>query len=116
MKKIITLAMLFLGLASCGSKKDEQKAMSPNDINETILVQAEKEWMPYYEEAVKRVNAKYPNAKIEIKEIASFDHIGIIDKTDAINADVADVFAAPLDRINRLNDIHMYLQVLMLKH
>lgn len=53
MKKIITLAMLFLGLASCGSKKDEQKVMNPTDINETILVQAEKEWMPYYEEAVK---------------------------------------------------------------
>lgn len=52
MKKLLHLQCCFQ-VTSCGSKKDEQKVMNPTDINETILVQAEKEWMPYYEEAVK---------------------------------------------------------------
>lgn len=67
-----------------------------------ITVQVEKEWMGYYEAAVKRVTDANPDVTIHLQEIGSFDHIGILDETDASNPDVADVFALPADRLTGL--------------
>ncbi|HPX93569.1 MAG TPA: extracellular solute-binding protein [Bacillota bacterium] len=67
-----------------------------------ITVQVEKEWMAYYEAAAKRITDANPDVKIHLQEIGSFDHIGILDETDASNPDVADVFALPADRLTGL--------------
>ena len=55
--------------------------------------------MPYYEKVKETIVEKYPNATIELMETGSFDHLDTIDKTDATNSDVADVFALPADRL-----------------
>ena len=64
-------------------------------------------WKGYYEKVVERVKEKNPDAVINLIEVGSFDHLDTIDKTDASNKDVADVFALPADRIYGLvqNDI-----------
>lgn len=69
------------------------------DIEVSLSVQAEKDWKPYYEEAVARVKEKFPKANIEVKEIGAFDHLNTIDSTGADNKDVCDVFALPADRL-----------------
>ena len=63
------------------------------DEKVTLKVQAEKEWMPYYEKVKETIIEKYPNATIELIETGSFDHLDVLDQTDATNSDVADVFA-----------------------
>ena len=77
------------------------------DIAGTLSVQVEEAWLPHYEKAAERVKEKYPNAEIEFKTIGAFDHLDIIDSTDATNEDVADLFAIPADRLYGLvgNDI-----------
>lgn len=96
--KIVLSIMALFMLFSCGKKQEEAVSLE----NAEITVQVEKNWIPYYEAAIKRVNEKYPTAKINLKEISSFEHLELIDKTDATNEDVADVFAYPLDRLDEL--------------
>ena len=67
-----------------------------------ITVQVEKEWMAYYEAAAKRITDANSDVTINLQEIGSFDHLGILDETDASNPDVADVFALPADRLTGL--------------
>lgn len=68
-------------------------------LEETITVQVESDWMEYYEDAAARVNEAHPDATVEFIEVASFDHLDVLDQTDVTNEDVADVFAIPADRI-----------------
>ena len=118
MKKLLSLllvAVMVFSLAAC-TKKDEVKEPADNGSETTeavteaagltgsITVQAETTWVAYYQAAIDRVIANNPDAKIEIIEVGSFDHLDTIDKTDVTNADVADVFALPADRIYGLSE------------
>ncbi|MBS4535510.1 carbohydrate ABC transporter substrate-binding protein [Clostridium sp. D2Q-14] len=109
MKKFIALllvSVLALSMVACGG--DDEPVNSDNkgevgDIKETISVQVEEEWLPYYEKAAERINDEYPDATIEFIETPSFDHLDVLDATDVTNEDVADVFAIPADRIYGLS-------------
>lgn len=83
-----------------GDNKDSSDAAPKGPIKAEISVQAEKDWAPYYKAAIERVVKNNPEAKINIIEVGSFDHLDTITKTDASNKDVADVFALPLDRVD----------------
>lgn len=69
-----------------------------------LTVQAEDGWVPHYEAAIERVVAQHPEANITIIQTGAFDHLDVIDATDATNPDVADVFALPADRIYGLSN------------
>lgn len=117
---LMALSLAFI-LGACGGGKDANKdtdkdqkpetetseTAEPTDVSGKISVQVEEAWLPHYEEAAKRVKEKYTNAEIEFKTVASFDHLEIIDQTDASNEDVADLFAIPADRLYGLhkNDV-----------
>lgn len=98
-------------LTACGGKgadkAGENEASEPGEVSGKITVQVEEEWQDHYEKAAERVKEKYPNAEIEFKTLGAFDHLDIIDQTDANNEDVADLFALPADRLVGLvgNDI-----------
>lgn len=100
---LLLVVVLSLSLVACGKTepattkdKTEDKV---EEIKETITVQVEEEWLPYYEKAAERVKEVYPDATIEFIETSSFDHLDVLDATDVTNKDVADVFAIPADRI-----------------
>lgn len=105
--------MLTFVLTACAGGKDKKKEESKggsaggSGIKAEISVQAEKEWMSYYEDAIERVKANNPDAEISIIEKGAFDHVDTIDQTDASNKDVADVFTIPVDRISGMvkNDV-----------
>ncbi len=115
MKKLISLLLIMVmmfSLVACGSKEEvveettgaagestEATTEAATQLEGTISVQVETSWLEYYNAAAERVKANNPNAVIEMIEVASFDHLDTIDKTDISNADVADVFALPADRI-----------------
>ena len=84
---------------NAGSTDDTETPVGDNDNDATITVQAETDWLPYYEAAKARVEAMYPKATIEIMEIPSFDNLDVLDATDVTNVDVPDVFAIPADRL-----------------
>jgi arabinogalactan oligomer / maltooligosaccharide transport system substrate-binding protein len=92
----VLLACTAFSFTACGSKG------AKSDKETTITVQVEKAWVPYYESVKKRVLEKHPNATINFIETGSFDHLDVIDSTDATNKDVADVFALPADRLYTL--------------
>ncbi len=101
MKKYLLISLaLLLGLAlvvSCAPKG------KPADLGAAeITVQVESSWMELYEAAAKRITDANPEVTIKLMEIGSFDHLGILDETDASNPDVADVFALPADRLTGL--------------
>lgn len=98
----IVLACMAFGLTACGSKGSEGSEGAGNETASTITVQVEKDWVPYYEAVKERVLEKYPKATINFIETGSFDHLDVIDATDATNKDVADVFALPADRLYTL--------------
>lgn len=118
-KGLLALALSFATiLTSCGGgNKDsndtsnEQKAGSQSevtsgeateaneDLSGEISVQVEEAWQDYYQAAADRVTKKYPNVKINFITMGSFDHLDVIDSTDATNEDVADLFAIPADRL-----------------
>ncbi|WP_282926249.1 sugar ABC transporter substrate-binding protein [Helcococcus kunzii] len=117
---LLALVMVF-SLVACGNKggesKDEANTESTGESKDgektdadatplkgEISVQAEKGWVPYYEAAIKKITEKNPDAKINIKEAGAFDHIEVINNTDATNADVADVFALPADKFTDMAD------------
>lgn len=114
MKKLLVtllVAATSINFVACGSsdkgndnKGDEKgSTSSSSDEKVTLKVQAEKEWMPYYEKVKETIIEKYPNATIELIETGSFDHLDVLDQTDATNSDVADVFALPADRLYGLS-------------
>lgn len=117
---LLALVMVF-SLVACGNKGGESKDKANTEstgeskdgektnadatpLKGEISVQAEKGWVPYYEAAIKKITEKNPDAKINIKEAGSFDHLDIIDSTSATNGDVADVFAIPADRFTGMVD------------
>lgn len=92
---ISTVAFNFMG---CGSK-NKQGGSSDN----TITVQVETAWLPYYEKVRENVLKDREGANIEFVEIGSFDHLEIIEQTDPTNPDLADVFALPADAQDKLH-------------
>lgn len=112
-KSVLTiLLILALVLTACG-KKTETPPAETTETSETpadgglkgeISVQAETDWLGYYEAAAERVKAANPDVTINIIEVGSFDHLDTLDNTDAMNEDVADLFAIPADRLYGLND------------
>lgn len=112
MKKLLVtllVAASTLNLVACGSKSTAggDAPATNNDAKVEISVQVEEGWLPYYEQVKATVLEQYPNATINFKTTGSFDHLDVIDATDATNEDVADVFALPADRLYGLhnNDI-----------
>lgn len=83
---------------------DGEVAEDTEGIEAEISVQAESDWLAYYEAAIERVKEDHPNATINIIETGSFDHLDVLDATDVTNKDVADVFSIPLDRIYGLSN------------
>jgi len=115
MKKLLSLllvAVMVFSLAACTKKeevtepadKTTEAATEATGLTGSITVQAETTWMAYYQAAIDRLIANNPEAKVEIIEVGSFDHLDTIDKTDVTNTDVADVFALPADRIYGLSE------------
>lgn len=105
MKKLLLLALTIstaIALSACG--KDTV----------SISVQVETDWLPYYEMVKDNVLEDYPDAEINFITTGAFDHLDTLDGTDATNEDVADVFAAPADRMVGLegNDLLAYLPAL----
>ncbi len=103
--KVVLASILAITLfaTSCGAKKENTKEV-PDELAGEITVQVEKDWMEYYQKAADRVVEKYPEVKIELKEVSSFDHLETLDQTSVTNPDVADVFAFPADRLYGLNE------------
>lgn len=111
-KGLLALTMsMALVLTACGSNDDmgsgegsQGEIMGADDsIEGKISVQVEDAWQDYYQAAADRVKEKYPNAEIEFINTSSFDHLDVLDQTDATNKDVADLFAIPADRLYGLN-------------
>lgn len=116
---ILALALVFTMVVGCApkggtdptepSKTEGEKPVVTDPVEPPtgldaaeITVQVEKEWMDYYQAAAKRVTDDNPDVTIKLQEIGSFEHIEILDETDASNKDVADVFAIPADRLTGL--------------
>ena len=109
MKKLLVtllVAATSINFVACGSSdkgdkkgEDNNSTATSTDAKVTLAVQAEKDWMPYNEKDKETIIEKYPNATIELIETGSFDHLDVLDQTDATNSDVADVFALPADRL-----------------
>ncbi|MFB0972020.1 MAG: hypothetical protein QMB54_03450, partial [Neofamilia sp.] len=104
------LLVLTLVFTACGKKEGTAPpATKPAETAEggltgEISVQAETDWVEYYKAAAERVKANNPDAVINIIEVGAFDHLDTMDNTDALNKDVADLFAIPADRLYGLND------------
>ncbi|NLW42500.1 MAG: sugar ABC transporter substrate-binding protein [Tissierellia bacterium] len=107
-KVLALLLVLTLVFTACGQKGTAPEAKpaetAEGGLTGEISVQAETEWMEYYEAAAERVKAANPDAVINIIEVGAFDHLDTMDNTDALNEDVADLFAIPADRLYGLND------------
>lgn len=100
----LMLALIFV-LAACSSKPAENTGTTGTEsgsLKGEITVQAEEGWKGYYEAAIKKITDANPEAKITLKVARSFDHLDVIDQTNAENPDVADVFALPADRFENL--------------
>ncbi len=106
---LLLLLVIALVITACGKKTEPAPPTSSNGTEEggltgEISVQAETDWMEYYQKAADRVKEKNPDVKINLIEVGAFDHLDTIDNTDALNKDVADLFAIPADRMYGLND------------
>ena len=105
MKKLLVtllVAATSVNFVACGSNdKGDSNKGGNTSANEkvTLSVQVESEWLSYYEKVKETVVEKYPNATIEFIETGAFDHLDVLDQTDATNSDIADVFALPADRL-----------------
>ncbi|WP_350342909.1 extracellular solute-binding protein [Proteinivorax tanatarense] len=99
---LLLIVLLALPLAACGGDGGEEVGVAEG-LDATISVQVEEEWLDYYEGARERVLERNPDSEIEWIVTGSFDHLDVLDSTDATNTDVADVFAIPADRIYGLN-------------
>lgn len=108
MKKILLgisiLVLSFALLVGCGSDDEDSLAeVIEEGLEATISVQAESDWVEYYEAARDRVLEEHPNSTINIIEVDSLEHLEVLTQTDPTNVDVADVFAIPADRLYGLN-------------
>lgn len=104
----ILISCMTINLVSCGGKGDNKEdELSPTDNTSKIIVQVERPWIPYYNQVKDRVLKEYPKATIDFIEVGSFDHLDALDKTDATNPDIADVFALPADRLYGLANNNM---------
>lgn len=102
MKKLLIsllLATTTLSFAGCASGNKDEANAGAADQEVSLSVQVEESWLPYYEKTKETVLKEYPKAKIDFITTGSFDHLDVIDTTDATNKDVADVFALPVDRL-----------------
>lgn len=124
LKSLLAIMLaLVLVLAACGNSSEPTTPEDPAETGETgetdeptegeepaaelkgeISVQAEEGWVEYYQKAIDKIVASNPEAKINIVTQGSFDHLGVINSTDATNADVADVFALPADQFTSFAD------------
>jgi arabinogalactan oligomer/maltooligosaccharide transport system substrate-binding protein len=95
MKKIAFIALMVLVAGFAFAAGDPEPDIGPVELS----VQVEEGWVPYYEAVAERVTAMYPELTINWVVSGAFDHLDIIDQTDAGNPDAADVFAYPLDRL-----------------
>lgn len=86
------------------TEEEKEEPEEETGVVASITVQAETDWMPYYQAAADRVIAENPGSTIAIKEVGSFDHLETLEQTDATNEDVADVFALPADRLTSLGN------------
>jgi arabinogalactan oligomer/maltooligosaccharide transport system substrate-binding protein len=100
---VIAAVLMMTMVTGCGSDKSKKETNENGEVTGKISVQAEKAWVPYYEQAIARVKEKYPKAEVEIVEIGVFDHLDILNSTDATNKDVADVFPFGLDGVGKLD-------------
>lgn len=106
MTALVTLPLTLVGCGSSSSSSASGGGDFDGDndsLNATITVQAETDWVPYYDDAIARVKETYPNATINIIKTGGFDVIEIIEATDVTNPDVPDVFSIPLDRLYSLS-------------
>lgn len=108
-KKVVlwaTIVASALSFAGCGANKGNNGGSAEGESGDKVVVtvQAEKAWMPYYEQVEKSVEEKYENADVQLKEVPAFDHLDVLDATDITNKDVADVFALPADRLYTLSN------------
>ncbi|MCT4544926.1 MAG: hypothetical protein N4A63_15450 [Vallitalea sp.] len=103
-KKAVLMTTLIASLVTFVGCSSDKKETAKKQDKIVVTVQAEKDWMPYYEQVEKTVESKFENADIQLIEIGCFDHLDVIDKTDISNKDVADVFALPADRFYGLAD------------
>lgn len=106
------LLVLSMALSACAPAAPKQDAPKQNEQPEAgkqqeqgstslkgeITVQAETAWMDYYKKAAEKIMQANPEAKITVKEIGAFEHLDLLNSTDATNPDFADVFAMPADR------------------
>lgn len=106
------LLVLSMALSACAPAVPKQDAPKQNEQPEAgkqqeqgstslkgeITVQAETAWMDYYKKAAEKIMQANPEAKITVKEIGAFEHLDLLNSTDATNPDFADVFAMPADR------------------
>lgn len=112
---IALLLVMAVVLTACGKASTDKPADNgPADnggatpaegsLKGEISVQAETDWMDYYQAAADKIMEANPDAKINIIEVGAFDHLDTLDATDALNEDAADLFAIPADRLYGLND------------
>ena len=97
--------MVMLGLFTVGCTGGVRNTSTQGDNVQNakavnITVQAEKDWIEYYQNAANRVKDKIPNANIKIVELGAFSNLDNINSTDASNPDVPDIYAVPADRVN----------------
>lgn len=107
---LLVLSMLLSACAPAAPKQDgdgqkqteqpgnENKEPAATGLKGEITVQAETGWMEYYQKAAQKIMTENPEAKITLKEIGAFEHLDLLNSTDATNPDFADVFALPADR------------------
>lgn len=107
---IALILVLAVVLTGCGKSSTDKPAdnggttPAAGSLKGEISVQAETDWMDYYQAAADKIMEANPDAKINIIEVGAFDHLDTLDATDASNEDVADLFAIPADRLYGLND------------
>lgn len=116
-KTSVLLALLLafvMVLSACGQNTGDNKEPDKKDdggekmaLKGEITVQAEKEWMEFYQKVAEQLVKDNPDAKIELKEAGSFDNLDVINATSVENPDVPDVFSVPADRLEDLtrNDV-----------
>ncbi len=107
MKKVLKLLSLVMtGVFTVGCTSSTNTSTQGDNSQSTkeisITVQAEKEWIDYYQRAAERVKNKLPNADIKIIEVGAFSNLDNIDSTDVSNPDVPDVYSIPADRVGSM--------------
>lgn len=106
MKKLGALLLVLILVFTMVACKKADEGAAPTEEGEkaavaegtSITVQIEEDWKDYFEQVGEKVLQDNPGTEIQFIHAGSFDHLDTIDRTDANNEDVADVFAYPVDR------------------